>query len=65
MISKFQLREVVFKCPYPKEVYLKHPKGKGNNYRPRSEGDNALGSVRLSVRLCALSRLNLYFHMIR
>ncbi len=35
-------------------------------YRPRSEGDNALGSVRpsirpsvcLSVRLCALSRLN-------
>ncbi len=31
-------------------------------YRPRSEGDNALGSVRrsvcLSVRLCALSQLN-------
>ncbi len=29
-----------------------------HDYRPRSEGDNALGSVRLSVRLCALSRLN-------
>ncbi len=27
-------------------------------YRPRSEGDNALGSVRLSVRLFVLSRLN-------
>ncbi len=27
-------------------------------YRSRSEGDNALGSVRLSVRLFALSRFN-------
>ncbi len=27
-------------------------------YRPRSEGDNALGSIHLSVRLFALSRLN-------
>ena len=28
-----------------------------NNYRPQSEGDNALGSVRLSVRpfVCALT----------
>ncbi len=28
--SSFQLWEVVFKCPYRKEVYVKHPKGKGN-----------------------------------
>ncbi len=28
------------------------------DYRPRSEGDNALGSVRVSIRLRALSRLN-------
>ncbi len=29
-----------------------------DNYRPRSEGDNVLGSVRPSVRLSDLSRLN-------
>ena len=28
------------------------------HYRPRSEGDSALGSVRLSIHLFALSRLN-------
>ncbi len=26
----FQLWEVVYRCPYRKEVYLKHPKWKGN-----------------------------------
>ncbi len=29
-----------------------------SGYRPRSEGDNALGSVRPPVRLSVLSRLN-------
>ncbi len=28
--SSFQLWEMVLKCPYRKEVYLKHPKRKGN-----------------------------------
>ncbi len=32
--------------------------GPKTSYRPRSEGDNVLGSVRPSVRQCALSRLN-------
>ncbi len=41
------------------EMYLRETNSKPDNfYRPRSEGDNALGSVRLSVHLFALSCLN-------